>query len=477
MKIFIVGGKRHLDNSTDETSINGKNVEIPASPSSIISAPFPFNDAVKELGRCAAKRGHTILVTSEGETTADYHFMQGVFAFAAENPQQQVFVDVYYDDDDAIPYQNMEGVYPNIEIDFLPYRSPKNMHYRRILKHTAAINACDAVICLGGDIGTFVAGSIATERGIPTIPVRASGGSAEALYLQSFSHILNARLRRRNADIRRLLGNQWNSNSAEAIIKVAENLGRTIDFAILCPLKEEREAVIRALERAGCSPERHTINGKTYWRTQIRVEAGPPYGVVVGQLLAMGNVAGALSANDVIERWRPRAVLVVGIGGSLDSDINPGDVVVGSSVLYNEMGKAKDGSFKPEPYMYPADAILYGQAQTLPPWDWHTPTGKNQPRVHFGVIAAGEKVLADNALKAALIQLHRKLFAVEMESAGISMAVWNTTEPVRQLSIRGISDRATPDKDKDDISTPWRADASDAAAEFAVRFIRYCDLP
>ncbi|MGC4043484.1 MAG: 5'-methylthioadenosine/S-adenosylhomocysteine nucleosidase [Armatimonas sp.] len=451
MKIFIVGGRQSA------TSIPGN---------------FPIDSAAHELGYHAASRGHTLLVVSENHLAADYHFMQGVQEFVGEPSAQKVFVDVYYPEDKKpIPYIGVKN--KNIHIDYLPHKRSPIDQYRQILTHSAALNDCDAVICLGGGLGTNLTGTIASQRGIPVMAISAFGGSAQDLY-----KTLKASY---DAETQRLLANQWKSDSAENIIKSLEALARSVDFAIICPLKEEREAVIHALKAAGSQIEEVTKAGKTYWRTQCYSESGPPQSVVVSQLPAMGNVASALSTSEIITQWNPKAVLVVGIAGTMDDEVKPGDVVVGSAVLYNEMGKVKSGVFYPEPYMYPADALLYSQAQTFPEWKWVTPGdsqngGGQKPNVYFGVIVAGETVMADKAQKIELAKMHRKLLAIEMESAGVSISVHDSKRLVRQLSIRGISDLANDEKDSSDRTQRWRNDAGAAAAEFAVHLMRHCRL-
>lgn len=105
--------------------------------------------------------------------------------------------------------------------------------------------------------------------------------------------------------------------------------------------------------------------------------------------------------------------------------------------------------------------------------DWKAKVGVERPdgtqtlpKVHTGVIASGEKVIADVVTRAAIVSANRKIVAIEMEGYGFSRALWQSFEHVRHLAIRAISDDATANKNDE-----CHVYAAAAAAAFAKHFL------
>jgi len=83
-----------------------------------------------------------------------------------------------------------------------------------------------------------------------------------------------------------------------------------------------------------------------------------------------------------------------------------------------------------------------------------------------GVIASGEKVIADAAVRDQIASGHRNILALEMEGYGFSRAIWQSSKQVRHLVIRGICDDGSPAKDD-----RWHEYAASAAAAFTRHFV------
>lgn len=246
-----------------------------------------------------------------------------------------------------------------------------------------------------------------------------------------------------------------------------------IDFAIVTALEVEREAV-RAIFGLR---ERVRKDSRYYWRGRFQLPSGEAYELVLAQQPDAANVDAALLTNDIIHHWRPGAALFIGIAGSNSADLRLGDVVVANETYYYERAKVTPAGELPEPKMMPVDATLLNSVQALPAWEGRVsverPDGTNAtPRRHVGVIASGEKVIADEAAKAKIAARHRKILAIEMEAHGFGRAVWQAFEHVRHMVIRGISDNAMPAKDD-----RWHAYAAAAAAEYAKHLLIHGLLP
>ncbi|MDI1483608.1 5'-methylthioadenosine/S-adenosylhomocysteine nucleosidase [Polyangium sp. y55x31] len=238
----------------------------------------------------------------------------------------------------------------------------------------------------------------------------------------------------------------------------------SIDFVILTALQVERTAVCGAL---GFTDEHSVPQGvRNYWRGRLELPGGGAYEIAVAQALDMASVDAALLANDAFHHWNPQGALFVGIAGSADPSVKPGDVVAASEVHYFERGKAVPGGKRPEPKIVNADARLLGRCQAIS-WSGSVPveppeSTERPPRVHCGVIASVEKVIGDEDAKREILAGNRKVLAIEMEGYGFSRAAWQSDERVRHLVIRAISDAADALK-----SDAWHAHAAASAAAFA----------
>ena len=243
-----------------------------------------------------------------------------------------------------------------------------------------------------------------------------------------------------------------------------------IDFAILTAIEVERRAVCTAFGLG--DDHRVKIGSRVYWRGRLPLSTGEHYEVVVAQSPDMANVDAALLTSDLLHHWQPQAALMVGIAASTKpEEVKLGDVVAGSEVFYYERGKVTPQGTKPEPKMVPADATLSTNVTALPDWKAELPVMRpddteDHPRLHFGVIASGEKVLADEAMRDQIAAGHRKILAIEMEGYGFSRAVWQSFDGVRHMVIRGICDDGTPAK-----GDKWHAYAAASATGFAKHFL------
>ncbi len=242
-----------------------------------------------------------------------------------------------------------------------------------------------------------------------------------------------------------------------------------IDFAIITALKDERDAVLNAFRLT----TKHRIrkeNKRTYWCGRLKLKDGEFYQILVAQSFDQANVAAALLTNDTIHEWNPGAMLLVGIAGAASEEQKPGDLVIGEHSYYYERGKITPLGTKPEPYTIPANFILSDRIKSLPKWKTRRrrPDGTTvSPNIHSGVIAVGEKVIADAAIRNNLASQHRQIKAVEMESYGFSLAAWQSFSQVPHLVIKAIQDSA--DASKNDS---WRQYAVEVAAAYAKHFLR-----
>ncbi|WP_203993998.1 5'-methylthioadenosine/S-adenosylhomocysteine nucleosidase [Virgisporangium aurantiacum] len=194
--------------------------------------------------------------------------------------------------------------------------------------------------------------------------------------------------------------------------------------------------------------------------------------VAVESLHGMGNVSAASAASTLMVAWRANYLILVGITGGFESaGVRPGDIVVPDQVVGYESGKLTTEGPRRRPEVYRPDFDLLTAARAVDADEWVTtirtapPEPGLPPRIRFGTVLSGEKVIADAESAADLRQSWPKAVAIEMESYGSALAMYR--HGGRFLMVKGVSDLA--DANKDDR---WRAYAAEGAAQFTRAVLR-----
>ena len=257
---------------------------------------------------------------------------------------------------------------------------------------------------------------------------------------------------------------------------------RPVDFLIFAPLEEERDALLSKL------PGHRRLDGDgqdvhVYFEAEVATQRQDraTYRVLVTSPADMGPVQAAITAAAMTTRWQPAHVLVVGIAGGLSDEVALGDVLVASSVADYSLGKVEDGKEREERWsMIPADPALLNAAKAFKTFhDLITearPEGSDQSKRHAGIIASGGDVVASRQVISTYKKDHPKLLGVEMEGAGVAAALFGSKLKPGFLMIRGVSDLADAEGNKE-MKARWRAYARDVAAAYAVGFLRQGPVP
>jgi nucleoside phosphorylase len=242
--------------------------------------------------------------------------------------------------------------------------------------------------------------------------------------------------------------------------------GETVDVAFVVALREEFRHLHPSLQECTAIE----IGDRQYYRGRIgRDGAHSAVATFIGD---MGPVPAATVSSLLIEKWKPRHVVLVGIAGGVNKDVHLGDVVVATQVdSYLDSGKAVDseGAFEllPSGAVFRADRKLvslvrnleFTQPNVFQEWQRKcrrayesdqglTASGPlaREPQLHDGLIASGPVVGASDAFRRWLLRRDRSYKAIEMEGAGVLWAAEQAWQPPRTLVVRGISDRADPNK-------------------------------
>ncbi|WAZ24195.1 5'-methylthioadenosine/S-adenosylhomocysteine nucleosidase [Streptomyces cinnabarinus] len=185
--------------------------------------------------------------------------------------------------------------------------------------------------------------------------------------------------------------------------------------------------------------------------------AGTDWRLAVAEL-GEGAVNASALTTQILGWLRPQAVLFVGVAGSLKEDVDVGDVVIGTKVYAVQGGKVTPEGFHARPEVWHGSNRLLQAARSAL-------RGQNGVRGHLKPIACGDVVLTDE--KSAFAEFIKHTYddanAIEMEGAGAVHAA-HVSGQLDALVIRGISDRANPEKSSEDKGGSQERAAAQAAS-------------
>ncbi|WP_343244003.1 5'-methylthioadenosine/S-adenosylhomocysteine nucleosidase [Streptomyces sp. SID13726] len=208
------------------------------------------------------------------------------------------------------------------------------------------------------------------------------------------------------------------------------------------------------------------VHAETGTRVERGRLAGADWAVALAEL-GEGALNTAALTTQLVSWLRPRAVLFVGVAGSLKEDIGIGDVVVGTKVYSVHGGKQTPEGFLVRPEAWPGSNALVQAARSAV---------RELPgvRAHFKPIASGDVVLADSGsgLARHLREHYNDAAAIETEGSGAAHAA-HLDGRAEALVIRGISDHADTGKPAADASGSQHWAAEQAAAVAAEVLRRY----
>ena len=186
-------------------------------------------------------------------------------------------------------------------------------------------------------------------------------------------------------------------------------------------LKESME-VQDTLERAGMTFVKGIMSGKEV----VVVRSG------------IGKVNMGICAQILIDCFGVDTLINTGVAGSLDADLNIGDIVISTDAVQQDMDVSMLGDPvgqipRMDTLSFPADKELVKKAVAA--------NEKANPDIHTftGRVASGDQFISDKEVKERIVSLFHPM-CVEMEGAGIAQAAY--LNKVSYVIIRAISDKA-----------------------------------
>ena len=175
----------------------------------------------------------------------------------------------------------------------------------------------------------------------------------------------------------------------------------------------------------------------------------------------IGKVNAAVCTQILADVFGVDGVINTGIAGSLNADINIGDVVISTDVVHHDMDAVNFGYPlgqipQMDVFSFQADEKLAEKARKV------CEKVKPEIKVFRGRIVSGDQFIADKAVKKRIEQTFHG-FCTEMEGAAIAQAAYLNRIPF--VIIRAISDKA------DDSATMDYPTFEKKAVEHSVRLV------
>ena len=175
----------------------------------------------------------------------------------------------------------------------------------------------------------------------------------------------------------------------------------------------------------------------------------------------IGKVNAAVCTQILVDVFAVDAVINTGIAGSLNADINIGDIVISTDVLHHDMDAVNFGYPlgqipQMDVFSFQADEKLAEKAKSV--------CEKVNPeiKVFRGRVVSGDQFIADKAVKNRIVENFHG-FCTEMEGAAIAQTAYLNNLPF--VIIRAISDKA------DDSATMDYPTFEKKAVEHSVRLV------
>ena len=185
---------------------------------------------------------------------------------------------------------------------------------------------------------------------------------------------------------------------------------------------------------------------------------------VVHRISKQGHGEAQQAADDAVSGWKPKAIIAVGIAFGVNSrKQNIGDVLVSESLVDYELARIDpQGTITPRGARPPASDVLFQRFRYL---DQTIRSQTNAsgfwPKIHFGPLLSGNKLVDDLDYRNSLIQIEKTTIGGEMEAVGIYLA--SRRSKVDWIIVKAICDWGDGNKNNPNKETDQKTAADHAA--------------
>lgn len=272
---------------------------------------------------------------------------------------------------------------------------------------------------------------------------------------------------------------------AAARLKRMSALNADIDVAIITALAPPELDAVLNLPYDWKS--KRLPGDPTGYHFGVMKRAGKSFNIVAASARRKGMPSSAALAMKMVESFRPKYIVMLGICAGVKARTNLGDVIFANPSWDCGSGKLAendDGSvvFHAAPTQSPANPHISSLAMELAARDstisaisggWKDGTPQGRLSVRVGPMASGAAVLATSSALAPITAQNRELLAVEMEAYAVMAAADFCRAPAPiALAIKSVCDYADAEK-----SDNWQAYAAYTSAAFFHQLFTDPDFP
>lgn len=283
------------------------------------------------------------------------------------------------------------------------------------------------------------------------------------------------------------MNDDWMYTISNAVRYIRENDSpnltheHLVDVVIVTALQIEMEAV-RKLPW-DWTPDEALDDSQFFSRGSFE-SRGKPCSAIAAVATRMGMVSASVLTSKLIQKFRPRLIVMPGICAGLRGKVKLGDVICSDMAWDYQSGKhvstanALNG-FLMDPHFIPVDTFVSSRIDQLARDDQHSirvwngwnPRHESPPSLLRGPVASGSAVLADRNVTESIRLQQRKLLGVEMELYGMFFAVEQAPRPKPlAVGLKAACDFA--DDEKNDEVQPYASYTSAAyLKEFCERYV------
>ncbi len=165
---------------------------------------------------------------------------------------------------------------------------------------------------------------------------------------------------------------------------------------------------------------------------------------VILALAGVGKVAAATTATMLIERHKVDRIIFTGVAGAVASQINVGDIVIGSQYLQHDVDASPLFPRYEIPTTgisrYAGDVKLIAMLLEALHAAYTSEKGQKALKIHQGLILSGDRFVNSSLEVQALRQALPDALCVEMEGAAVAQVCHDYQIPF--AAVRSISDKA-----------------------------------
>lgn len=238
---------------------------------------------------------------------------------------------------------------------------------------------------------------------------------------------------------------------------------------IIAALEKELQPILESIDSPLKQKNIEVVNGRKYFIYGITSTLT----VICTSFLGMGQLNASIAVKDAINYYGVNKVILTGICGGIDKNMNYGDIIISDQIVDYELAKIKEDNIQVRWNVYRSDYELIQGMMMFKSDEWLSylkrafPSIKNQkPNVYSGIVLSGNKVISSCEEIKQFKKIWIKALAVEMEASGIAAVLHQMKNAPSFVMVKAICDFADSEKNDD-----WQEYAANVSAVFVLNYI------